>query len=183
MATGTARQEIAVGVFRSEAAARQAVAQLRAEGFDQGAIHVVADEDEHQRNEPGNISDNTVTRSRGGLAVGALIGAVVGLIIGVVLSSGLVPLPNLVAGIGPLGMIIVVMACGAALGMLGGSMGGLGQARQETKGLEKQVDMGRWLVSIDHPDAEAARAALHKVGAEDLRVQTPTPRPVKSGAA
>jgi predicted lipid-binding transport protein (Tim44 family) len=183
MATGTARHDIAVGVFRSEAAARQAVAQLRAQGFDQEAIHVVADEDEQQRNEPGNISDNTITHSRGGLVVGALIGAVAGLLIGVVLSSGLVPLPDLVAGIGPVGMIIGVMACGAALGMLGGSMGGLGQARQETKGLEKQLDVGRWLVSLNHPDTEAARAALQKVGADDLRVQTPTPRPVKSGAA
>jgi len=178
MAAATAKQDIAVGVFRSEAAARQAVAQLRAEGFDEADITLVAETD-NQRNEPGEVSDKTITRSNGGLAVGALIGAVVGIFVGVVLSSGLVPLPDLVRNVGTLGMILAGAAIGAALGALGGSMAGMTQTRQETKGLEKAVEAGGWLVSLISPDADAARMALRKVGATDLRVQSPTPEPVR----
>lgn len=177
-ATAPTKHDITVGVFGSEASARQAVAQLRAEGFEESEISVVADTDQ-QRNEPGEVSDNSITRSNGGLVVGALIGGVVGLLIGVVLGSGLLPLPGLVAGFGPISMILTGIAIGAALGALGGSMAGMTQARQETKGLERAVQAGKWLVSLDHPDTSAAHAALRKVGATDLRVQSPTPQPVK----
>lgn len=166
------QQDIIVGVFTSESSAQQAVAQLRADGFAENDIHVVADQD-HQRNEPGDVSDNTVTRSTSGLWVGALIGAVCGLLVGVVLGSGLVPLPSLLSGVGPVGNILIFAFIGAALGMLGGSMAGMTQARQETKGLEKAVEAGYWLVSLANVDTNAARAALGKVGALDLRVQTP----------
>lgn len=182
MATASSKNDMTVGVFRSEAAAKQAVAKLRAQGFDEAHVNIVADT-ENQENEPGNISSQTVTRSNGGYVVGALIGAVAGLLVGVVLGSGLVPLPALVGGMGPVGMIIAVTILGAALGALGGSMAGLGQARQETKGLEKAVEAGRWLISIDHPDANAARAALQQAGAVHMRVQTPENQPVKPKAS
>lgn len=178
MATQRVKNDVTVGVFRSEAAAKQAVAQLRAQGFDESTVHVVADTD-HQRNEAGDISDKNVTRSNAGYIVGALIGAVVGLLIGVVLSSGLVPLPELIRGVGPIGMILILTAIGTALGALGGSMAGLNQAHQTTKGLEKAVESGRWLVSLEHHDVNAARGALQKVGAVDMRVQSPESEPVK----
>lgn len=179
MTTQPAQQDVIVGIFNSEESAQQAVVQLRAEGFADNDVQLVKDKDQ-QRNEPGHISDDTVTRSTGGLWVGALIGIVCGLFVGVVVGSGFVPLPELVSGIGSIGIILLFCFAGAALGMLAGSMVGMTQARQETKGLEKAVEAGYWLVSLAHADMNAARAALKKVGALDLRVQSPKQETVQN---
>lgn len=170
---------ITVGVFNSQAAAQQAVAQLRNQGFGAADVQTVA-EDQPETNEPGNVKAKTVTKSYKGLVIGAIIGGVIGALIGLLFGNGTIPFMqnDLIQALGTGGMILVGLFIGVALGTLGGSMSGLSWAQQETKGLEKSVEAGQWLVTLQNTDTEAARAALRKVGAIDLKTQTPKPAQV-----
>jgi hypothetical protein len=171
MSSGTTDHQITVGVFADEARARQAVRRLEASGFDTTHLNVIADT-EQQDNEAGNISDNSVTRSNSGLVAGALIGLLAGIMIGSVVVSGLVHLPDFLSGFGRFTLFVLIALVCAAFGILLGSMTGLGIAREGTVGLAKQVEAGRWLLSVDHMDSERARAALKEAGAIELRVQS-----------
>lgn len=154
---------IVVGVFGSEEDAQRAVMQLHREGYSSDDIQTVAEKNP-EPDEPGEVKAETVTKSYTGLIVGAAIGGVVGLVIGL-LFGGIWPVVGLIIGV--------------ALGVLGGSMGGLSWARQPTKGLEKVVQAGNWLVTIQSSDLAAAQASLRKAGAIGVKTQTNTPTQVK----
>jgi|GEM_PF-1922796 hypothetical protein len=178
MSSGTTDNYITVGVFADEVHARQAVRNLEAKGFESSQLHVIADT-ENQKNEPGDVSDNAITRSNYGLVAGGLIGLVAGILLGTVLSSGLVNLPPFLHDLGTFGVFILVALVCIALGILLGSMSGLGMTREGTVGLIKQVEAGRWLLSIENADIEQARTALKQAGALELRVQSDKPEPIQ----
>jgi hypothetical protein len=173
------RRITTTGVFVSEAAAGAALEQLVHKGYGRDDLTVVA-EPQPEVNEPGDVSDRTVTRSYSGLVIGTTVGAVAGALIGLLLALGAVPLPNieLLNILSPLALTLLCAAAGAALGILAGSMAGLSQVRQEAKGLAHEVEAGAWLVSLRHHDPAIAAADLRAAGAIDMRVQTPEPQPL-----
>ena len=61
-------------------------------------------------------------------------------------------------------------------------MAGLGQTRQEAKGLAKEVQHGRWLVSLKHTDPSRAAQDLRGAGAIDVRAQSSQNQPLKNEA-
>lgn len=171
------------GVFADESAARRAMQALQGSGYGAKDVHIVAEE-RHERSEPGEVSDKAVTKSGQGLMIGLIAGAVIGAAIGFFLGQpgGVLAGVELVQFLGPVVMAVLSAAVGAALGILAGSMSGLGQTRQEAKGLAKEVQHGRWLVSLHHADANQAAQQLRDAGAIDVLVQSTQSRPLKSEA-
>jgi hypothetical protein len=171
------------GVFADETAARQAVRELQGQGYGQADVEVVA-EAHHERNEPGEVSDKAVTKSGQGLYTGLIAGALIGAALGFFLGQpgGVLGGVELVQFLGPVAMAALCAAVGAALGILAGSMAGLGQTRQEAKGLAKEVQHGRWLVSLHHTDPNRAREELRQAGALEVRAQSPQAQTLKSEA-
>lgn len=171
------------GVFESEAAARQALQRLQGNGYNQGDVQVVA-EGTSERHEPGEVSDKAVTKSGQGLYIGLSAGAVIGAALGFFLGQpgGVLAGVELVQFLGPFAMAALVAAMGAALGILAGTMAGLGQTRQEVKGLAKEVQQGYWLVSLSHTDEARATQDLRGAGAIDVRAQSNQARALKSEA-
>ncbi|MBC8078116.1 MAG: hypothetical protein H7Y32_18710 [Chloroflexales bacterium] len=172
------------GMFADEAAARHAVEQLRGNGYSQGDVQVVAEEQQPERNEPGEVSAKAVTKSRQGFLVGLIAGALIGAAIGFFLGQpgGVLAGVELVQFLGPFAMAALIATMGAALGILAGTMTGLGQTRQEAKGLAKEVQQGYWLVSLRHTDPNRAAQDLRGAGAIDVRAQSGEARALKSEA-
>ena len=171
------------GVFEGEQAARRAVEQLQGRGYGKGDVQVVA-EDKPERNEPGEVSDKAVTKSGQGLYIGLAGGGLIGAAIGFFLGqpSGVLAGVELVQFLGPIVMAVLCAAVCAALGILAGTMTGLGQTRQEAKGLAKEVQQGYWLVSLRNADPSRAAQDLRGAGAIDVRAQSAQARPLKSEA-
>lgn len=176
-------EKIAVsGVFHDQSQATRAVDTLRSQGYTENDVTVVAEPQE--ANEPGEVSDKTVTKSYKGMGIGLAIGLVLGGLLGLLFSNNVLPLPEiaLVQLLGPFTLTLLGAMAGAAFGILGGSMIGLGFARQETKGLEKAVEGGRWVVSLRHSDPTAARQALQAAGATTVTMQTSEVETIKQNA-
>jgi hypothetical protein len=171
------------GVFADESTARQAMQALQGSGFAANDVHLVAEE-RPERNEPGEVSDKAVTKSGQGLMIGLIAGALIGAALGFFLGQpgGVLGGVELVQFLGPVAMAVLCAAVGAALGILAGSMTGLGQTRQEAKGLAKEVQHGRWLVSLYHTDPSQAAQQLRDAGAIDVLTQSPQAQPLKSEA-
>jgi hypothetical protein len=171
------------GVFTDESAARRAMQALQGSGYAASDVNIVAEE-RPERNEPGEVSDKAVTKSGQGLMVGLIAGALIGAALGFFLGQpgGVLSGVELVQFLGPVAMAVLCAAVGAALGILAGSMSGLGQTRQEAKGLAKEVQHGRWLVSLHHTDPSQAAQELRSAGAIDVIAQSAQGRALKGEA-
>jgi hypothetical protein len=157
-ATGTT----VAGVFATRDGAERAIRDLRAAGFRDDQIGMVA------RNTEGKVERTTgsgETMAEEGAAAGAIAGAGVGAAIGFGVLAGVIPVigPAIVAG--TLGTILTNAVAGAAVAGLVGALVGFGIPEEDARYYEGEVKAGRYLVTVDgNGRASEAWAILNRHG-------------------
>jgi len=138
-----------VGVFQTREAADKAIADLRAAGYRDDQIGLVA------KDTRGNTvrTDGAGTNKAGeGAAIGAAAGAATGAAVGAGILAGIIPVIGPVLAIGTLGTILVNAAGGAAIAGLAGALIGWGIPEEDAKYYEGEVNAGRYVVTADCRD-------------------------------
>jgi uncharacterized protein (TIGR02271 family) len=150
-----------VGVFESRAHANQAIADLKAAGFDDSDIGMVYRDHEGNTVKTGAADE---TYAEEGAVAGALAGAAGGAAIGAGILAGVIPVIGPVLAIGTLGTVLLNAAGGAVIAGLTGALIGWGIPEEDAKFYENEVSAGRFLVSLSNPGDRAndARAILHR---------------------
>ena len=153
-----------VGVFATRGAAEQAIADLRAAGYKESQIGLVA------RNADGkavrtDASGNT--RAEEGALAGAVAGASVGGLVGLGVAAGVIPVIGPVLAVGTLGTILLNAAGGAALAGIAGALVGLGIPEEDARYYEDEVKAGRYLVTVDCNQGDDARDLMVRHGGYD----------------
>jgi len=150
-----------VGVFATRSEAEAALRDLRAAGFKDDQIGMVA------RNAKGEmVNESGETYAEEGAAAGAIAGAGIGTLVGLGVIAGMVPVigPAIVAG--TLGTILTNAVGGAAVAGLAGALIGWGIPEDEASYYEGEVKAGRFLVTVDAKDRkDEAWTILHRHGA------------------
>ncbi len=149
-----------VGVFETKARADQAVADLRAAGFDESKIGVIHRDAEGHTVKTGAANE---THAEEGMVAGAVAGAAGGGLVGLGILAGVIPVIGPVIALGTLGTILVNAAGGAALIGLTGALVGWGIPEEDAEFYEKEVANGRYLVTVEaNGRALEARDILHR---------------------
>ncbi|MFO1200769.1 MAG: hypothetical protein U1E86_27780 [Burkholderiaceae bacterium] len=146
-------------IVRDEAAARDAVATLRREGFDRGRVSLLAREGGRG---PAPLQPEGTTgdrlRAPEGIAVGAALGGALGWIAAV----GALTIPGVgaVVAAGPILTALGGAAVGAASGMVAGSFLGLGMSEIEAREYQEAAIRGDIVLAVKVESLdEQARAA------------------------
>jgi len=157
-----------IGLFGSRAAAEAALAQLRAEGFSDDQLNLLA---------PGarppdieRVPSSDTEQPGTGAAVGGVVGGVAGAAGGMAVASAFLP------GVGP--VVALGLLAGAVLSLWGAATGAAledalaeGVPRDELFLYEDAVRSGRSIVFVwaeDQTRAEAARRIMREMGTEEL---------------
>lgn len=140
-----------IGVFETRAAAERAVADLKAAGYRDDQIGMVA------KDSTGKTvhTDAGGTNIEEGAAIGAVAGAAGGALVGAGILAGVIPVVGPVLAIGTLGTILLNAAGGAAVTSLAGALIGWGIPEEEARYYEGEVQAGRYIVTVE----SGARAA------------------------
>jgi len=153
------------GVFETKARAEQAIADLKAAGFDDDKIGLV------YRNNAGEVvksgaADDTYAEE--GAVAGAVAGAAGGALVGAGIIAGVIPVIGPVLALGTLGTILANAAGGAAIVGITGALIGWGIPEEDASFYESEVQAGRYLVTVEANGKEAdARQILHRGGGFD----------------
>lgn len=141
-----------IAIASSDAHAHTIISSLRASGFSDQDISIVA-------NQPGGSRDvvhEASTKAPEGASVGALSGGALGGTIGVLAGIGMLAIP----GVGPFiaaGPILAALsgaAVGAAVGGVSGGLVGLGIPEIEAKALVARLHGGQVLLAVHGKDAD-----------------------------
>lgn len=162
-----------VGVFETRARAEQAIADLKADGFTDQQIGMVA------RNAAGEVVDqHGETLAEEGAVTGAVAGAGAGAIIGAGVLAGVIPVVGPVLAIGALGTVLLNAVGGAAIAGLAGALIGWGIPEDDAAYYESEVKAGRFLVTVEaNGRAEDARTILHRYEGFDRTTRTAATSP------
>lgn len=142
----TATRTTVAGLFQTRTGAERAIRDLRAAGFRDGEIGLVA------RSESGEIERTTAsgdTMAEEGGAAGAIAGAGVGVAIGFGVLAGVVPVVGPAIAGGTLGVILSNAVAGAAVIGIAGALIGWGIPEEDAQYYEGEVKAGRYLVTVD----------------------------------
>lgn len=163
----TGRSTVA-GMFADRAHAQQAIADLRAAGFEEEHIGVAM----RDKNEMGQLADDTGvhgTHAGSGAATGGVVGGVLGLLVGI----GALAIPGIgpVITAGVLAHAIGAGAAGVAIGAVGGgvvgALIGLGIPEHEAKHFETGFNAGGALVTVTAgPRASEAIEIMERDGGD-----------------
>ena len=149
-----------VAVFETHARADQAVADLRAAGFDDSKIGMVYQDAEGKTVKTGAADD---TYAEEGAVAGAVAGAAGGALVGAGIIAGVIPVIGPVLALGTLGTVLVNAAGGAALIGITGALVGWGIPEEDAEFYEQEVQNGRYLVTVEaNGRALEARVILHR---------------------
>lgn len=149
------KQKKIVGVFYSDQEAINAIAGLKAQGYNSDEISVVGKNKEDLK----EITDETGTKVPEGAAAGAATGGVLGGVTGLLAGIGLLAIPGIgpILATGPIVATLTGAAVGAGAGGLVGGLIGLGIPEIEAKQYDSYVNDGRILVMVDsHVDRDGA---------------------------
>ncbi len=163
MATST-MHSTTVGVFQTREAAERAVADLRAAGYRDDQIGLVA------RDARGNTvrTDGAGDNAGEGAAIGAAAGAGALALGSLAVSFGVIPVIGPVLAMGPLAAALVSAGAGAAAGGVAGALIGWGIPEEDARYYEGEVKSGRYVVTVDAGDRVAdARAVYARHGGYD----------------
>jgi uncharacterized protein (TIGR02271 family) len=152
-----------IGMFATRSEAEAALRDLRAAGFKDDKIGLIA------RNASGEMVDESGdTYADEGAVAGAVAGAGVGTLVGLGVLAGVVPVigPAIVAG--TLGTILTNAVGGAAVAGLAGALIGWGIPEDDAAYYESEVKAGRFLVTVDAGTRkDEAWAIIHRHGGYD----------------
>lgn len=152
-----------VGVFPTRSEAEAALRDLRAAGFGEDKIGLVA------RNASGEVVDEAGdTYADEGAVAGAVAGAGIGTLVGIGVISNVIPVigPAIVGG--TLGVILTNAVAGAAVVGIAGALIGWGIPEEDARYYEEEVKAGRFLVTVDAGDRpDEAWAIIHRHGGYD----------------
>jgi len=149
-----------VGVFETKARAEQAIADLKACGFDDSDIGMVYRNAEGETVKTGAAND---TYAEEGAAVGVVAGAAGGALATAGIIAGVIPAIGPVLALGTLGTLLVNAASTAAVVGIAGALVGWGIPEEDASYYENEVKSGRFLVTVDTSDrADEARTILHR---------------------
>jgi hypothetical protein len=169
MATSTCTTT--AGVFATRIDAEKAVAELRAAGYRDDQIGLIA-KDSSGKTVRSDGAGTPDTNAGEGAALGAAVGAVAGAGIGAGILAGVIPVIGPVLALGTLGTILANAAGGAAIAGLAGCLIGWGIPEEDARYYESQVQAGRYLVTVECGQGDDARDVLARHGGYD-RVTSP----------
>jgi hypothetical protein len=135
-----------VGVFETRAAAERAVADLKAAGYRDDQIGMVAKD---ARGKTVRTDGAGETNAEEGAAIGAVAGAAGGALVGAGIAAGVIPVIGPVLAVGTLGTILINAAGGAAAASIVGALVGWGIPEEDAKYYESEVQAGRYLVTVN----------------------------------
>ena len=135
-----------VGVFQTRSAADKAIADLKAAGYRDDQIGLVAKDSGGRTVRTDGAGE---TKAEEGAVVGAAVGAAGGAAVGAGIVAGVIPVIGPVLAIGTLGTILLNAAGGAAVASLTGALIGWGIPDEDAKYYEGEVKAGRFLVTVD----------------------------------
>ena len=154
-----------VGVFRTREAADRAVADLRAAGYRDDQIGLVA-KDERGKTVRTNAAGETYADE--GAVAGAVAGGAAGAAVGAGILAGVIPVIGPVLAVGALGTVLLNAAGGAALAGIAGALIGWGIPEEDAEYYEGEVKAGRFLVTVDRgSQGEHAREVFNRHGGYD----------------
>ena len=124
-----------VGVFETRQAAERAISDLKAAGYRDDQIGLVAKDSQAKATE--------------GAAVGAAAGAGAAALASLGMTFGVIPVIGPILAVGPLAAALLSAAGGAAAGGITGALVGLGLSEDDARYYEGEVNAGRYLVTVD----------------------------------
>ncbi|MBY0456301.1 MAG: hypothetical protein K2V38_03080, partial [Gemmataceae bacterium] len=149
-----------VGVFETKARAEQAIADLKAAGFDEDKIGMVYRNAEGETVKTGASED---TYAEEGAVAGAAVGAGAMALGSLAVSLGVIPVIGPVLAVGPLAAALISGAAGAAAGGITGALIGWGIPEEDAEYYQAEVQNGRFLVTVEaNGRAAEARDILHR---------------------
>ena len=176
------------GLVKSETQARSAVVTLEKAGFiatDISVLGSAADYDINGVEQPGFAKTRTVghtnsTKAPEGATAGVATGGALGGLAGWLLGIGALAIPGLgpFVAAGPIMAALSGAALGATAGGLTGALIGYGIPEYEARLYAGKLESGHILIgvhAVDEREAEAAKAALESVGAEEIKIASEVP--------
>jgi hypothetical protein len=158
MTTEPSGPEVVVAAFADPLEARQCVEDLRAAGFSEEEIGLVAPDDDLDREE---VAEHLMVAE--GSVVGAVAGAGLGSLWGMAIAAGFLPMGPIIVGGGLLASLLVTAATGAALGSLAGALVGLGVPEETAAHFEQKLHEGHVVVTVKaHGRSPQALAILKR---------------------
>jgi hypothetical protein len=157
------------GIYRTRAAAEEAVDALRDAGFRNTDISVLLPENEGTK----DFAHKKDTKAPEGATTGATSGAVIGGVLGWLAGIGALAIPGLGPFIaaGPIMGALAGVGTGGVVGGLVGALVGMGIPEYEAKRYEGRIKEGGILLSIHCDSSEwvkRAKELLERTGAEDV---------------
>ena len=159
----TATNTTTVGVFETRAAADRAVSDLRAAGYRDDQIGVVAKDDRGKTVRTDGAGDNAAE----GAAIGAATGAGALALGSLAVTFGVIPVVGPLLAVGPLAAALISAGAGAAAGGIAGALIGWGIPEEDAKYYEGELKSGRYLVTVDAGDRGDARGVFTRHGGYD----------------
>ncbi len=158
-----------VGVFKSQGAAEDAVAELRLAGFKDseiGLVHRSSKDiiEEWEGQETAAEAENEEAAA-GGAVTGALAGLGVGTLLGAGVLAGVIPVIGPAIFAGTLGVLASNAASGAAVAGLVGALTGWGLSKEDATYYEEQVSAGRSIVTVTSEQSAQAQQIMTRHGA------------------
>lgn len=146
-----------MGVYETGDEAVRAVEELKAQGYRQEEISVVAKD----RDELNYVNEETDTKTEEGLAAGAATGGILGGTAGLLAGIGALAIPGIgpVLAAGPIAATLAGAAAGAGTGGLAGALIGMGIPDEEASRYEGDVKEGKLLVLVDPKGGRTADTA------------------------
>jgi len=157
--TGTTQ----VGVFATREAADRAVADLRAAGYRDDQIGVVARDSSGKTVKTDGAGDNAGE----GAAIGAAAGAGAMALGSLAISFGVIPVIGPILAVGPLAAALISAGAGAAAGSLTGALIGWGIPEEDARYYEGEVQAGRYVVTVQAGGRTDSRTVFAKHGGYD----------------
>jgi hypothetical protein len=159
-----------VGVFRSEERAREAINELKRQGFDEREISLIARDNKHggRQEGAGGGENQGLTMSEQNVGDGALTGGAIGGIAGLLAGAGALLIPGVgpIVAAGPLAAFLT----GIVGGGLVGSLVDFGIPEERGRHFEERVKQGDILVTLKAGEDETPKVSsvLKRFGAEDV---------------
>jgi len=148
----TATSKTTVGVFATRAAAEKAVADLRAAGYRDDQIGLVAKNAEGKTVRTDGTGD---TNAAEGAVAGAVAAGGAMALGSLAVTFGVIPVIGPILAVGPLAAALISGAAGAAAGGIAGALIGWGIPEEDAKYYEGEVNAGRYVVTVESGDRDA----------------------------